>query len=336
MSLLLMLYMTLALNMGHVYAATPEDVKLNALVKVEDGTVYYESADQAGSGKNARTVNIYTSDKLYIGGYAILSQDSRLVSYEAYLRDDAKKQKDWKTEPKPEDLEQLWVHLYSKGFNEGSIGWVSIKNVHIIPSEPEIGIAHTLPMPTPQPIPQPAATTLPQIPIPPETPDRTPATTGSIEAVAQAIEEASENGKVALLLDASGSVSKWSEEIASYAKDMDVDTTIIFGYRAIEISPDEYTEKQWDTGCASVIDFFFRSPTNIPLALNSLPDEAYDNVIIVTDTYNNGNDSINERNNIGSVTVVSTVVEEKIDSEIIQDIKTSWGVEPEIQFLESK
>lgn len=273
------------------------NLEFGQVVSSWQGAPYYESADQNGSGKHGfYGCNIYTNGMAYIAGYARLDQDGNILESECYWRESVPEGKKCGFDPN----EDIWVALYVDGFTTGSIGWMHIDDILPNPSEIRVGISNnneTI-LPTDDPI--------------------------NPEDVANAIEESHDSGKkVALLLDASGSVDAYSAEIATYANQVNkADTVLVFATDYAEIVAEDYLEASEDVG----------GLTEIYAAMNALSG-AYDTAIIVTDTYQNGVIDLHERSDIGEVIIVSTCSEWAIDDETVRTITAMWNLEPQIVHL---
>lgn len=273
------------------------DLEFGQVVSSWHGAPYYESADQNGSGKHGfYGCNIYTNGMTYIAGYAWLDQNGNILESECYLRESVPEGKKCGFGPN----ENVWVALYVDGFTTGSIGWMHIDDILPEPSEIRAGISNNneTALPTDRPI--------------------------NPEDVANAIEESRNYGKrVALLLDASGSVDEYSAEIAAYATKVNkADTVLVFATDYAEIAAEDYLEASEDVGAS----------TEIYAAMNALSG-AYDTVMIVTDTYQNGVFDLRERSDIGEVIIVSTCSEWAIDDETVRTIAVMWNLEPQIVHL---
>lgn len=123
-------------------------------ILVEEGTIYYASADFGGSGGSGIIGNEYTSGELFVSGYAFLDENDRLVDHRASLRDSilAEIQIDRSTFSYDNtNIASLWVGLYVEGCTNGAVGWVpatstslwldlqdQMKTLTETPSEPTI------------------------------------------------------------------------------------------------------------------------------------------------------------------------------------------------------
>lgn len=267
------------------------------------GAPYYESASQNGSGRRGYyDMNVYTSGKTYIAGFAKLDEEGNILEAECYSRDAVPVGKKCGFNPR----DNIWLALYVEGFTTGEVGWMRISN--IVNVQPD----------APPPIfyyeewsnaADDGTTTMLEDEV---TPDD----------VASAIEQSSDSGKkVALLLDASGSVQEFSAQIAEYANKVNkANKVLIFASDYLEIRAEEYME-----AAESIMGL-----TEMYAAMNAVSEESYDTVIIVTDTYQNGTTLLKECNNIDEVIIVSVLDEDWIDQETIQEITNLWHVEPQI------
>lgn len=265
-------------------------------VSVPDGVVYYASADLSGSGPRNCTgeENIYTAGKhFYIGGFAVVGEDDRLLSYECYLGNQITP---GQFAPpfcsEPETGAAIWIHLYTETTDDGSLGWILASQAQPVDCRD----------------------------------NSDPSESVTVSDIAETVEELSREGTVALLLDASGSVSDYSAEIASYATQVDrAEEIIIFADLAKQISASNYNDEQYNVG----------GGTDIYGALNSLSAETvFDEVIIVTDTHHNKIDSVLiPRDNIKQLTIVSIAPPDFVQSSVLSTIQTQWGIEPRIKYL---
>lgn len=265
---------------------------LGERVNLVSSATYYESADLCGSGRSGKAPNRYTeSVGTYYGGYAVLDCEQHIKSASVYSRAAIAQlsSEDRVQHIDPEPSDAVWYFVYVDGFTTGSLGWFPAEAITFSPS----------------------ATS--------EDPDvLTP------EQVASEIEEQTSRGdKVALLLDASGSVLEHSEAIADYGEQLKgVSDIWMFASNALKITPAEYREK-----------LFQLDPdgTSLVAAMNNLPDTPYDNVIIVTDTMDTTDDILEVRTNIKQVTIV--LVGEYSCAVYLDQVRSKWAGETVIQPL---
>lgn len=327
-------------------------------VYIRDDATYFESADGFGSGHSGTANNIYT-EVAYLGGFARVDPEThRLTDYVCYARDNMPV-----GEPAPDfffdsTLGETMVFLYTDGFTTGEIGWTPVTNLHdpipVLddtakdskdPFDDKIaekpGLKDPDPISTSDPL---ITTTGSGISDEGSIGERNPSLSSVIseqttpEKVTEAIQDASQGSeKIALILDASGSVDDYSAAIAAYAEQLEnVNTVIIFGNVAKIIQPDGYAAARNSVG----------SKTDIFGAMNLLPDEAFDTVILVTDTDNSYNTDdftffglftiiegrpLNSRNNIGSVVILNPANLTHHDT--IHEIEKKWEVTPVIRHL---
>ena len=266
-------------------------------VRVAAGTTYYASADLAGSGPHAvfNSDNPYTfGQRFFIGGFALIAGDDQLQEYECYPESQIDER-----QPAPQFCTQVtldqnvWLHLYTDPKdNDSSLGW--------IPASAAEPVTHEIGATCPDSV--------------------------AVPDIAESVEELSQDGNVvALFLDASGSVSDYSAEIASYASQIDqAKEVIIFAESAKAINSADYDDEISNVGAG----------TDIYAALNSLSEIAFDEVIVVTDTYHNELHSIlNPRDNVKHLTVISLVEPSFVQEDVLGVIRQQWGIEPQIKYL---
>lgn len=110
-------------------------------VTAQDSAIYYESADQGGSGRHGTANNQYTA-ALYIAGFALVEHDTgRLIMSQCYHRDDVPTGHLAPSELCERDgLEtDLWIATATDGFTTGAVGWFRASDLS--PSIPEPDIA---------------------------------------------------------------------------------------------------------------------------------------------------------------------------------------------------
>lgn len=74
--------------------------------------------------------------------------------------------------------------------------------------------------------------------------------------------------------------------------------------------------------------------TDIYGALNTLPNDPFDTVIIVTDTeHNYDSEKLSERNDIGSVVILNIYAPEYAEHPVLDAIETAWHVRPSVRQL---
>lgn len=281
-------------------------------VTAREGATYYESADLAGSGRQGIANNRYTT-VLRIAGFAQVDAESgRLIDYRCYLRDNVPVGEEAPAFVQNCTEQTLYIATYTDGFTTGSVGWFCLSDLSYNPGELDLH-------------PEKLNNAFAKDDIFYYDPEQTN-TTVTPENVADAIQNATTSGqKTALFLDASGSVDQYSSTIASYAQQIDhADYVAIFATTSRAITADEYSDYRFDVG----------GGTDIYAALNTLPDEAFDIVIIVTDTYHGYSTSyINERNDIGSVIILDPAAPETADQGVIDEIAANWHITPLIRRL---
>lgn len=276
-------------------------------VVAHEGVIYHESADFAGSGRHGTANNCYT-EILRIAGFARVDADTgRLLDYRCYMREDVPT-----GEPAPDFIadcteQTLYIATYTDGFTTGSVGWFCIKDLSYTPGE--LDFRHNS-----------AEDFFAETDIFYYDPNV------SADEVAGAIEaSATEGAKIALFLDASGSVDQYSAAITAYAEQIDhADFVSVFAEYSCTIAADEYADYRNTVG----------GTTNISNALNTLPDEAFDIVIIVTDTYDSYDALfINERTDIGAIVILDPEPLERVRQDVIDTIADKWHVAPSLRQL---
>lgn len=293
-------------------------------VVAKDGATYYESADLAGSGRQGTANNIYT-ETLRIAGFANVGPDSEhLTDYLCYLRDDVPSGKPAPNFVSNSTEESLWIAVYTDGFTTGSVGWFHVTDLSYALGEMDYPPEKSEESPNGFSHPDsPGTSSFEQIldnnrPDPDED-----LTTGT---VASAIENSSKSGeKIALFLDASGSVESYSAAIASYAGQVDnAEYIAIFASTARDITAASYNDYRYEVG----------GMTDIYGALNTLPNDPFDTVIIVTDTeHNYDSEKLSERNDIGSVVILNIYAPEYAEHPVLDAIETAWHVRPSVRQL---
>lgn len=280
-----------------------------------EGAVYYETADFAGSGNHGTANNCYTSH-LYIAGFARIDPDTtRLVAWKGYQRDDVPV-----GELAPDFVDggadsTILIATYTPGFTTGSVGWFRACDLKYRIGE--LTYLHDNNVNQPD--------LFQENDIYYHDPDHDqPAVTP--ENVAGAIQNATTKGqKTALFLDASGSVMSYSAAIAAYAEQVDTaDYVAVFAGDCQEIKADEYSDQI----------FNLTGGTNIYGALNTLPDEPFDVVILVTDTWDNRGYTLKERDNIAAFYILSVVDTGETYHTTASTIGTKWHVSPVVRRLD--
>lgn len=143
----------------------------------------------------------------------------------------------------------------------------------------------------------------------------------STREIAYAIEDYAENGdRVALFLDASGSVSKHMSDIADYGGYVDkvnkADAIVAFARKHALIAAEDYLETDVDGGA-----------TDIYTSMNDLLGIAgYDRIIIVTDTEHNVDSILDEQLGFsGKIVIVCTGELRYARRYVIEDIEKAFG-----------
>ena len=143
----------------------------------------------------------------------------------------------------------------------------------------------------------------------------------STREIAYAIEDYVEDGKkVALLMDASNSVTEYVADIASYGAYIEkvnkADEIIAFGWNYQTISAEDYLDVEVD-----------RRGTDLYTPLGNLSDVSYyDRIIIITDTYHNILDATIPEipEFVGKIVVVCTGPLNSVDTGVITGIEDAF------------
>ncbi len=281
-------------------------------VLVAEGTRYYASADGFGSGPYGTIGNRYTQlgTDIYVGGFALLDADGSLEDYRGYNPQDVPVADFWQVDVVEKPWDRIWAELFLDPEHESPIGWVPARSIIVLngvlgdggsniqfrngvtvvpkkdnglpslddvdPSDLEPEIIDTV-------LPDPGNMIEDRVIQGQDTSDDSEGDAFiSTREIAYAIEDYAENGeKVALLMDASASVSEQMADIADYGEYIDkvnkAEIIIAFARRFKAIKAEEYLDVYVDG-----------SATNIYAAINSLEDaSSYDRIIVVTDTEHN-------------------------------------------------
>lgn len=340
------------LNLGMLYGTR---------VFIPEGTRYYASADGRGSGPYGVMGGRYApmGADYYIGGFSILTEEDRLDDWEAYNPEYVPVAEDWsgKTEVAWDDV---WVVIFRNLEDDRPLGWVPARSIAVINGilgdggsnevykngieivEKDEGYNSIDPALISDALQNPGN-------MDPEVIDKILQDPGnaiedriisdqdeqankfvttsdepfiSTREIAYAIEDYADNGdKVALLMDASGSVADYMADIANYGAYVDkvnkADIIIAFAKRYMVISAEEYLDAPVNV-----------NGTDIYGPLNGLEDAAsYDRIIIVTDTYHNIGASVLEdvTGFAGKIVIVCTEELSMVDEHVISKIEVAFG-----------
>lgn len=289
----LLIIVGLCLLSGQTTYAQKQQHILGDQVNLASGATYYESADPCGSGRSGRVPNHYTKQSsTYYGGYAVLDCDQRIKSAGVYSRaaitQFSPEERVQYIESEPSD--EVWYFVYVDGFTTGSLGWFPAEAVTF--SSPVSG--NDIDILTPE------------------------------QAVSGIEDQTSRGEKVALLLDASGSVLEYSEAIAGYGERLKgVSDVWMFAGDTLKIAPVEYREKLFELDS---------NGTSLIAAMNNLPDIPYDNVIVVTDTIDTTNDVLEDRTDIERVTII--LASYISDKRYLGQVRDKWTENLVVHLLE--
>lgn len=351
---------------------TDEDfnlLKYGTRIVIPEGVRYYASADGFGSGDFGAIGSQWTSMGMdaYVGGFALLDNDGRLVEYCSYNPANIPVSECWQNETSEIVWDQVWIGFFvytgTKDVDMIALtGWLPVRSIAVIngimgdggsnekyqngviinhnlsPEEPELedfDPENLTPAIIDAVLPDPGNMIEDRVirgqDIPDDDEDTAFITTREI---AYAIEDYADNGeKIALLLDGSSSVSDYMSAIADYGEYVDkvnkADIIITFGKDYLVIRAEEYL--------AADID---RRKTDIYTPLSSLPDVAsYDRIIIVTDSYHNADSEISVENCEefnGKIVVVSPVKLRNVKKGVIQDIEEAFGTKVYLCLLDNE
>lgn len=326
-------------------------------VVVMEGAKYYASADEFGSGPYGTIGNQYTplGTDIYVGGFARLNERGILEEYRGYNPRNVPVSNYWQDDANDMPWDQIWVEIFLDPDGDFPIGWVPVRSivvlngilgdgrtnavfqngVKVVPKEdlePSFEVADfddLQPEVIDDVLPDPGNMIEDRVIHDQDAKDADLEDSGedddpfiSTREIAYAIEDYAEDGeKVALFLDASGSVSKYMSDIADYGGYVDkvnrADAIVAFACRYKLIAAEDYLEVDVDS-----------SATDIYLPINSLADIAsYDRIIIVTDTEHNVDYSVlNKRFGFrGKIVVVCTYELRYIQQSTIQEIEEAFN-----------
>lgn len=336
-----------------VYVTPPSDTTLDstlcygARVVIPEGTKYYASADGGGSGAYGVIGNRYTpmGTDLYVGGFARLDDSGQLLEYRAYNPPYTPVKDYWANNIDGSVLhwDNTQVVIFRDPEGEKPLGWVparsiavtngilgddktnaAFKNGVIITDIDDID-GQLEPDLIDSNLPDPGNAIEDNIILGQKRPDTGDLTTDdpfvSTREIAYAIEDYVEDGKkVALLMDASNSVTEYVADIASYGAYIEkvnkADEIIAFGWNYQIISAEDYLDAEVD-----------RRGTDLYTPLGNLSDVSYyDRIIIITDTYHNILDATIPEipEFVGKIVVVCTGPLNSVDTGVITGIEDAF------------
>ncbi len=234
---------------------------------VEDGSPYFESAWDFGSGRHGIVgdENPYTDVPCMVrlNGYAFLGEHGEVL--EAKFEENASYTSIPNT---PEGAICTWVHFNGPVYRNG---WVDMKYAY--PAKDDV-------------------ISPPDIiePIPDTVEEKAP------EEVAEQIQNIQSTIKTAVVLDVSGSMYENQEKVIKQLETMDFEEgTIfeIFADKAAKISEEKFKEGKYKIG----------GRTNLFGALNALRDEDIELIILISDLCDNYNTYLKENSNIKGVII---------------------------------
>lgn len=322
-----------------------EDEDLESLcfgtrVVIPEGTKYYASADYQGCGPHGVIGNRYTplGTDLYLGGFAQLSNDGRLNEYRGYNPKDVPVAAAWLHDSDHDvSWDDVWAEIFLDPEHPSPIGWVPARSIVVINGilgdgrsnqrfrygikvQPEGMEAETID----HLLPDPGNAIEDRVIHDQDASDNNGAEDPFISTreIAYAIEDYADKGeRVALLLDASGSVLESMADIADYGEFVDkvnkAEIIVAFARQYKVIAAEEYTEVDVDGGS-----------TDIYAAVNSLAEISdYDRIIIVTDTYHNvdGTSVKSQSGFTGKIVIVCTRGLDEIWRPTVQDIEGAFS-----------
>lgn len=335
-----------------VEVAPLTDVELETIVYgtrvvVKEGTEYYASAYGFGSGPHGTIGNRYTKlgTNIYVGGFALLNEDGELVAYKGYNPKDVPVSTTWQTDVTDASWDLVWAEIFLDPNHDSPIAWIPARSivvingivgdggsnecfsggVRVVPKDDDFDISEIDEL---QPeiidtvLPDPGNMIEDRVIANQDMPDDTSDEDAFISTreIAYAIEDYAESGgRVALLLDASGSVADYMSEIADYGKYVDkvnrAETIIVFAKWFEVIAVEDY----FDTNVGGTTDIY--------APLNSLDVTNYDRIIIATDTWHNEFTYLKQQSDfIGKIVVVCPDEEyDFISTSVIEDMEKAYG-----------
>lgn len=313
-------------------------------VVIRKDTRYYASADMAGSGPSGTIGNQYTpmGCDIYVGGFATLGKDNWLKTYRGYEPKDVPVSKHWKSKASSVFWDQTWVEIFVDS-DESVMGWVPARSIVALNGILGDGnsnkkFRHGIKI---VPKKEDSDSADPEEKLPAEMIDRLLPDPGnaiedriinkkddgedsddfiSTREIAYSIEDYEEAGEtVALLMDASGSVSDYILDIADYGeyanKANKAKMIAVFATTFQKIRVEDYLHTEVDG-----------SSTNIYKPLNELTDiVTYDRIIIVTDTWHNTWETLKPKEGFAGKIVIVCPEPRAAHPDVIKEIEEAFG-----------
>lgn len=288
-------YMVLAvcLVMGLTISVQASDVEEYPYI-IEQGAQYYNSSWGFGSGRYGvvKQENIYTDIpcEATINGYSFLNKKGEVIK--AMCDPEAK----YIIVPEaPEGAKALWLHFSGPIYRNG---WVDGRNVllkeeykgiyeEFICPQDDLGIGPLL-----------------------DNEEKTP------EQVAKEIDVTMEQGKTAIVLDVSGSMSDNQREVVTQLGRITFEEDSI-----IEIFADSYAMISYE----DLIEwnFYMGGGTDLYQGLNALADTGVENLILISDLQHNGYTSLEKNNGFKQIVVYNP--ESDYPSDVVSTMEQAFG-----------
>lgn len=264
-------------------------ITVYAQTTITEGTVYWETSENGGSG-NFNSVykdNPYiTEDRgVIVNGYSYLDKEGNIIDsfYDSSLTDDIKLPKG------PEGAEKVMLHVHSK---TNRLGWVDGGNVLFDLVTPEPSIVKE----------QDSIKDLePEIDDNKKTPEE------FVDSINK------KEGKTLVLVDKSQSMSDFIDQSTSAFNSLDSTniTVMVFASGTVEVAPEDVNSYPANG-----------SSTNIYGALNQAKD-IYENVVLISDLGHNEIFSRLKKND--TVKTVEIMCPEEVTDSISEKIEKKWS-----------